>query len=110
MNSGLDPKLVRAVTCPACGHPVAVLLFSTEPEPRRAKSAREPLEVVRCVDCGHTFNGVCERTSVGPGDRPTRTFSGGPGRNEHVRAVRAELLGRVPTQPVVIEKVTVEES
>ena len=108
MNSGPDAtKLLHAVTCPACGHPVAVQLFTSEAEPRRPKpshrGARGPLEVVRCVDCGHAFNAVSEPTSVGPADRPTRSFSGAPGWTEHVRAVRGEMLGRVPTAPVVVE-------
>ena len=108
MNSGPDAtKLVHAVTCPACGHPAAVQLFSSEAELGRPRpphrATRGPLEVVRCVDCGHAFNATCDPTSVGPADRPTRTFSGAPGWTEHVRSVRAELLGRVPTAPVVVE-------
>ena len=107
MTSGHDStNVVHAATCPACGHPVAVQLFTTE-EPGRSRPShrptRRPLEVVRCVDCGHAFNAGCEPTAVGPADRPCRTFSGAPGWAEHVRAVRDEILGRVPNTPTVIE-------
>jgi hypothetical protein len=100
-------SVVHAATCPACGHPVAIQLFTTETEPGRSRPShrptRRPLEVVRCVDCGHAFNAGCEPTSVGPADRPCRTFTGAPGWAEHVHAVRDEILGRVPPTPVVVE-------
>lgn len=100
-------SVVHSATCPACGHPVAVQLFTTETEAGRARAShrptRRPLEVVRCVDCGHAFNAGAEPTPVGPGDRPCRTFTGAPGWAEHVGAVRDEILGRVPTTPVVVE-------
>jgi len=84
-------ELLRGMTCPACGHHVAVPLFRSEAEPA--------LDVVRCVDCGHAFNAA----AASHADPQHRTFSGGPGWPEHVRAVRDEMLGRLPAAPVVVE-------
>ena len=83
--------LLRGMTCPACGHHVAVPLFRSEVAPA--------IDVVRCVDCGHGFNAA----AVASADPTQRTLNGGPGWPEHVRAVRDEMLGRLPASPVVIE-------
>lgn len=98
-------ELLRTVTCPVCGHHVALSLFNgphTLDGHGPSRSGVE-LDVVRCVDCGHAFNADDEHAAVEHTDRPTRTFSGAPGWDEHVRAVRDEMLGRLPAVPVVIE-------
>jgi hypothetical protein len=72
-------------------------MSSTEAAPLQA------LEVVRCVDCGHVFNGAADRATVPHADRRNRTFSTAPGWREHMRAVRDEMLARLPASPVVVE-------
>lgn len=105
---------VRAVTCPACGHhvavpffdgglaPLATLAWPTTPEQARAL-ARLPLDFVRCVECGHVFNAAFDYAAVPYADRPNRMFNRAPGWTGHLRAVRDEILARVPAEPVVVE-------
>lgn len=84
----------RHATCPACGHHVAVALFAVE---------NEPLDVARCVECGHVFNAASDRAPVTAAERPSRSFSSAPGWQAHVCAVRDEMLARLPASPTVVE-------
>jgi hypothetical protein len=106
--------LLRPVTCPACGHHVAVTLFGGEAEPLESLTrpgratptravSRRALDVIRCVDCGHVFNAASDHAAVPHADQRSRTFNGAPGWPEHVRAVRDEMLARLPGNPVVVE-------
>jgi hypothetical protein len=107
-------ELVRAVTCPACGHHVAVPFFegsmaplATLAWPSTAGEARAlqrlPLDFVRCVECGHVFNAAFDYAAVPYVDRPNLMFNRAPGWAEHLRAVRDEILARLPATPVVVE-------
>jgi SAM-dependent methyltransferase len=106
--------LVRAVTCPACGHHVAVPFFegglaplATLAWPASAEEAhglaRLPLDFVRCVDCGHVFNAAFDYAAVPYTDRPNRMFNRAPGWSAHLLMVRDEMLARLPSAPVVVE-------
>src|SRR5439155_22620083 len=106
--------LVRAVTCPACGHHVAVPFFegglaplATLAWPESADAARAlgrlPLDFVRCIECGHVFNAAFDYTAVPYADRPNRMFNRAPGWSEHLLMVRDEMLARLPPVPVVVE-------
>jgi protein O-GlcNAc transferase len=88
--------LVRAVTCPVCGHHVAVSLFGGDVE-------GTAIDAVRCVECGHAFNVAASSDALPPADRPGRAFIGAPGWREHVRNVRDETLARLRATPLVIE-------
>ena len=106
--------LVRAVTCPACGHHVAVPFFegglaplATLAWPESADAARAlgrlPLDFVRCIECGHVFNAAFDYAAVPYADRPNRMFNRAPGWSEHLLMVRDEMLARLPPVPVVVE-------
>lgn len=106
--------LVRAVTCPACGHHIAVSFFdggfaplATLAWPATAEEARGlgrlPLDFVRCVECGHVFNAAFDYAAVPYADRPNRMFNRAPGWGEHLRAVRDRMLAGLPAAPVVVE-------
>lgn len=106
--------VVRAVTCPACGHHVAVPFFdggaaplATLAWPASAGEARTltrlPLDFVRCVECGHVFNVAFDHDAVPYADRPSRLFNRAPGWRAHLHAVRDEMLARLPPVPVVVE-------
>jgi len=115
MTSGDDASdLVRAVTCPACGHHVAVPFLDGEPAPLATLAwpttaeeaqalARLPLDFVRCVECGHVFNAAFDYAAVPYADRPNRMFNRAPGWGEHLRAVRDEMLAMLPAAPLVVE-------
>jgi hypothetical protein len=83
--------LARTLPCPACGYHVAVPLFTGD--------AYAPADIVRCVDCSHVF----EASEARAADRRRSMRRAACGRAEHVRAVRDEMLGRLPAAPIVIE-------
>ena len=106
--------VLRAVTCPACSHHVAVPFFEGDLAPLATLAwpatadeahalARLPLDFVRCVECGHVFNAAFDYAAVPYTDRPNRMFNRAPGWGEHLLMVRNEMLRRLPAAPVVVE-------
>lgn len=110
--AALARSLVPA-TCPACGHHVAAPFYSgrqplaTLGWPRSAEQARAmpalPLDFVCCTSCGHVFNSSFDYTKVPYSDMPNLMFNRGSLWSKFLREIAAEILGRLPSEPVVVE-------
>jgi protein O-GlcNAc transferase len=102
-----------AATCPACGHHVAAPFYSgrqplaTLGWPRTAGQARAmpalPLDFVCCTSCGHVFNSSFDYTKVPYSDMPNLMFNRGGLWSDFLRNIAAEMLRRLPPEPVVVE-------
>jgi hypothetical protein len=106
--------VLRAATCPACGHHVAVPFFdgglqplATVAWPRSAEDARSmkrlPLDFVRCVDCGHVYNCRFDYAEVPYSEKPNLMFNRGAVWTEHLRHIRDLILRGLSDEPVVVE-------
>lgn len=113
-GAALNENDVHVTTCPACGYHVAVLFYdggqqplATLGWPQSAGEARAmpklPLRFVRCVDCGHVFNYLFDYRRVPYGDHPNLMYNRGLRWNEFLRKVSAEMIARLPANPVVVE-------
>ncbi|HLK49819.1 MAG TPA: class I SAM-dependent methyltransferase [Bryobacteraceae bacterium] len=102
-----------AATCPACGHHLAARFYSgrqplaTLGWPRTAGEARAmpalPLDFVSCTSCGHVFNSSFDYSKVPYSDMPNLMFNRGGLWSEFLRRIAAEILDRLPPEPVVVE-------
>jgi protein O-GlcNAc transferase len=108
------PDVLRAATCPACGHHVAVPFYdggeqplATVAWPRSAADARAmkrlPLEFLRCVDCGHVYNCRFDYAEVPYSKKPNLMFNQGAVWSDHLRQIRDLILRVLPDQPIVVE-------
>lgn len=104
----------HSTTCPACGYHVSVLFYdgghqplATLGWPQTSDEARAmvklPQRFVRCVDCGHVFNSEFDYTKVPYTGQPNRMFNRGVRWNQFLEGVRAQMLSRLPADPVVVE-------
>ena len=108
------PDILRACTCPACGHHVAVPFYdggkqplATVAWPRSPEEARGmkrlPLTFMRCVECGHVYNRDFNYAEVPYSEKPNLMFNRGAVWTDHLRNVRDLILEAMPAQPVVVE-------
>jgi hypothetical protein len=105
---------LRAATCPACGHHVAVTFLTSDAQPlatiawpdssAKAKAmTRLPLDFVSCVACGHVYNVAFTYEAVPYSEKPNLMFNRGGGWTGHLRQVLDDLVRRLPPKPVVVE-------
>jgi hypothetical protein len=106
--------VLKACTCPACGHHVAVAFYdgglaplATLAWPKTADEAaampRLPHTFVRCVDCGHVYNSQFEYGHVPYSDKPNLMFNRGAIWSDHLRAIRDLVIERLPFDATVVE-------
>ena len=104
----------RALTCPACGHHVAVTFLKTADQPLATiawpASAEEAqaltklaLDFVRCVECGHVYNAAFDYDAVPYTDKPNLMFNLPVLWSQHLRAVQRRLAATLPPQPTIVE-------
>lgn len=104
----------RQSTCPACGHHVAVPFMDHEIQPlatlawpqsqgEAQQMPRLPLTFVRCVGCGHVYNGEFDYAQVPYSDKPNLMFNKGTIWSAHLAWVCRILLEHLPDEPVVVE-------
>lgn len=101
-------------TCAACGYHVAVPFYDGGHQPLTTlawpQSSAEaegmtklPLSFVRCVDCGHVYNQAFDYADVPYSDKPNLMFNQGTLWQDHLEAIQALMLARLPENPTVIE-------
>ena len=81
-------KILRECTCPACGYHVAVPFFDGQSQPLATVAwpdsadtainmQRFPLDFLRCIDCGHIYNGSFDYNNVPYSVKPNLMFNKG---------------------------------
>lgn len=111
--AALAGSLVSA-TCPACGHHVAAQIYYGRKQPLATlgwpKTETQalgmpvlPLDFVRCTACGHVFNAAFDYRQVPYSEMPNLMFNRGSLWSRFLRGVGAEILRRLPPEPVVVE-------
>jgi hypothetical protein len=109
-----SPPGIVDCTCPACAsqvaapffdggyQPLATLAWPASPEAAR-KMERLPLDIVRCVACGHIFNRRFEYDNVPYSDKPNLMFNKGGAWSAFIRETQHGILSRMPERPTVVE-------
>ena len=81
-------QILRECTCPACGYHVAVPFYDGQSQPlatvawpdsadMAVNMQRYPLDFLRCVDCGHIYNGSFDYSNVPYSIKPNLMFNKG---------------------------------
>ena len=80
--------ILRECTCPACGYHIAVPFYDGQLQPLATVAwpisadaainmQRFPLDFLRCVDCGHIYNGSFDYSNVPYSSKPNLMFNNG---------------------------------
>lgn len=107
-------KILRECTCPACGYHVAVPFYNGQSQPLATVAwpdsadmainmQRYPLDFLRCVDCGHIYNGSFDYSNVPYSVKPNLMFNNGKIWSGFLDNIVKDLAGILKPGNTVIE-------
>lgn len=106
--------ILRECTCPACGYHIAVPFYDGQLQPlatvawpisadKAINMQRFPLDFLRCVDCGHIYNGSFDYSNVPYSVKPNLMFNNGKIWSSFLDNIVKELAGILTPGDTVIE-------